>query len=69
MTSLNYCHSCTTQNCVDISELSDEPAGAELSPSTIPPTGSDLNDLLCEFQVLVSRYVCYICIICYAKYH
>jgi len=54
-TSLHYCHSCAIQDHVDISELSDEPAAVELSPSTILPTVGDLNDLLGDFEVLVSR--------------
>ena len=63
--SLHYCHSCAILDRVSISGLSDEPAATELSPTTILPCLNDLNDLLGDFEALISRYVFFALLLTY----
>ena len=61
-TELWHCfHSYAVVDRVDISHLSDEPPAAVVSSDSVLPSSSDLVELYGEFEVLVLRYIHYLC--------
>lgn len=56
--SVHYLHSFAAQDRIDISKYSDEPQAAIVSPESVLSSKSDLCEILKEFEILISRYVC-----------
>ena len=54
-------HSYAVVDRVDISHLSDEPPAAVVSSDSVLPSSSDQVELYGEFEVLVLRYIHYLC--------
>ena len=61
--SLHFFHSYAVLDRIDIDGLSDDhPSSIDISLDKILPSADDLEKLLGEFEVLVARYFCIVCV-------